>query len=284
MDSSTSIQPAAECSAAAFVSALNSAYADYFIPIHLTPSSLETLIRQESIDMQVSRVALSDGEIVGMGLLGQRGTRGWIGGMGVIPDYRRQGIARRIMQELIAQANGLGLETLQLEVIQQNQAAYNLYQELGFVTGRELIVLACRQNGFKTPPKELAPDITLRSEAAEALLEHFKALPGVPRPWQREYTADRLRNHLTGYAAYRSGHLCGACLFNGSGGLNAELADLAADDETAGVALLARMLQAYPTTTFTCLNVSRDDLMLPALRRAGFEEIITQYEMVLALS
>jgi hypothetical protein len=106
----------------------------------------------------------------------------------------------------------------------------------------------------------------------------------VPRPWQREYTADRLRNHLTGYAAYRSGHLCGACLFNGSGGLNAELADLAADDETAGVALLARMLQAYPTTTFTCLNVSRDDLMLPALRRAGFEEIITQYEMVLALS
>ena len=61
-------------------------------------------------------------------------------------------------------------------------------------------------------------------------------------------------------------------------------ADVAADAEAAGLALLARMLQTYPTTTFTCLNVSWDDPMLPTLRRAGFEEMITQYEMVLELS
>jgi len=284
MESSTTIRSAAECSSAAFVSALNTAYADYFIPIHLTPSSLENLVRRESIDMQASRVALSGGEIVGMGLLGRRGSRGWIGGMGVIPDYRRQGIARHIMRELITQARKLSLGTLQLEVIQQNKAAYNLYLELGYVTSRQLLVLVCHQNSLKTPPKELAPDVVIRSEAAEALLGRLDALPGVSRPWQREYIVGQVEDHLQGYAAYRGGQLCGICLFNGSGSMNAELADVAADADAAGLALLARMLQTYPTTTFTCLNVSRDDPMLPTLRQAGFEEMITQYEMVLELS
>ena len=284
MESSTTIRSAAEYSPADFVSALNTAYADYLVPIRLTPSSLENLIQRESIDMQASRVALNAGEIVGMGLLGQRGVRGWIGGMGVIPDYRRQGIARRIMLELIVQARALSLETLQLEVIQQNKAAYNLYRDIGYVTNRELVVLVCHQNGLKTPLKELAPDVVIRSESAVSLLEHFAVLPGIARPWQREHSVDRLGDHLNGYAAYRAGGLCGACLFNGTGGLNAELADIAASDQAAGLALLARMLQTYPTTTFTCLNVSRDDPMLSVLRQAGFEEMITQYEMVLELS
>ena len=284
MESSTTIHSAAKCSSEAFVSALNAAYADYFIPLHLTPSSLESLIRRESIDFQASRVALDGERIVGMGLLGRRGSRGWIGGVGVIPEYRRRGIARRIMQELNAQARKLALDTLQLEVIQQNEAAHNLYLELGYVTNRELLMLVSQQNGLKTPPAELAPDVEIRSEAAEVLLGSLNALPGVPRPWQREYSPDHPKNHLQGYAAYRAGQLCGVCLFSGSGGMNAELADVAADAEAAGLALLAQMLQAYPTTTFTCLYVSRDDPMLPALRRAGFEEVISQYEMLLSLS
>ena len=41
--------------------------------------------------MSASRVAMHDDTVVGMGLLGVRQQRGWIGGMGVVPHYRRQG-------------------------------------------------------------------------------------------------------------------------------------------------------------------------------------------------
>lgn len=281
---SVHIQPAEACPPETFIQALNDAYADYFVPIHLTLASLQHLIERESIVMSASRIAVDGDTVVGMGLLGVRQQRGWIGGMGVVPAYRRQGIARRLMEALVAQARDLSLETLQLEVIQKNKAAYTLYDEIGFETRRELKVLTCREDPANALPDSLFERITVRSESAESLLDRLDSLPGAARPWQREKTTHQIAlGSLHGQAAYRDDQLCGICLYNGKGGLNAELADLAATDEAVGTALLVKVLRGYPTTTFTYLNVDEDDPMLPALYRVGFEEMISQYEMFLPL-
>jgi len=278
------IQSAGACPPETFVQALNDAYADYLVPIHLTPTSLQHLIERESVVMSASRIAMHGDTVVGMGLLGVRQPRSWIGGMGVIPDYRRQGIARRLMEALVAQARELGLETIQLEVIQENKAAYTLYDEIGFKTRRELKVLVCREDRTGALPDALFEGITVRSEQAETLLDRLDALPGAVRPWQREKTTLRITlDSLHGQAAYRDDQLCGICLYNGKGGLSAELSDLAATNETVGMALLAKVLRGYPTTTFTYLNIDEDDPMLPALYRVGFEDMISQYEMFLPL-
>jgi GNAT superfamily N-acetyltransferase len=47
---------------------------------------------------------MDNGTIIGTGLLGIRGSMGWIGGMGVVPGRRRQGIGRQMMLYLLDRA------------------------------------------------------------------------------------------------------------------------------------------------------------------------------------
>jgi ribosomal protein S18 acetylase RimI-like enzyme len=56
----------------------------------------------------------------------------------VHPSHRRRGIARRLMEELLARAQLGGLRSVRLEVVADNQNAIALYRSLGFtVYGRE---------------------------------------------------------------------------------------------------------------------------------------------------
>jgi ribosomal-protein-alanine N-acetyltransferase len=56
---------------------------------------------------------------------------------GVHPDWRRQGVGRRLMLRMLELANELGARRLTLEVRVSNRAAQALYRAFGFeVTGR----------------------------------------------------------------------------------------------------------------------------------------------------
>ena len=55
-------------------------------------------------------------------------------GMGLLPDYRGQGIGTRLAVEAIRAAQSAGIERVELEVFASNERAIALYQRLGFVT------------------------------------------------------------------------------------------------------------------------------------------------------
>ena len=57
--------------------------------------------------------------------------RGLVWGLYVVPGYRRNGISRELMKALEAEA-ALDLEMLDLEVVQDNEPARCLYQQLGY--------------------------------------------------------------------------------------------------------------------------------------------------------
>ena len=57
---------------------------------------------------------------------------GYIKRVVIHPDYRKHGIARRLMQALIAFANEQNLSFLDLHVFEQNLPAIRLYESLGF--------------------------------------------------------------------------------------------------------------------------------------------------------
>lgn len=52
--------------------------------------------------------------------------------VGVIPEYRGQGIGEQLMRALILMAKNLGLKKMTLEVRKSNYIAQNLYSKLGF--------------------------------------------------------------------------------------------------------------------------------------------------------
>jgi ribosomal protein S18 acetylase RimI-like enzyme len=52
--------------------------------------------------------------------------------MGILPDYRGQGIGRRLLQAALAAARNFGLERVELAVLTNNAPAISLYRSLGF--------------------------------------------------------------------------------------------------------------------------------------------------------
>lgn len=58
---------------------------------------------------------------------------GHITNLATHPQYRRQGVARKLMYELIAASKERGVRYLTLEVRRTNSEAQELYQKLGFV-------------------------------------------------------------------------------------------------------------------------------------------------------
>lgn len=58
---------------------------------------------------------------------------GHITNLATHPQYRRQGVARKLMNELIAASKERGVRYLTLEVRRTNNVAQELYQKLGFV-------------------------------------------------------------------------------------------------------------------------------------------------------
>jgi ribosomal protein S18 acetylase RimI-like enzyme len=80
-----------------------------------------------------------NGKPVGLVNTGQRGaSSGWyIGNVGVLPDYRRRGIARKLVEAAITLARNNGAKNVMLEVITANTPARDLYEELGFTRYEE---------------------------------------------------------------------------------------------------------------------------------------------------
>jgi ribosomal protein S18 acetylase RimI-like enzyme len=67
-------------------------------------------------------------------------------GMGVLMPYRHQGVGRRLLAAALARAREMGLERVELEVFESNDAAIALYLSLGFQReGRK--VRACKIDG-----------------------------------------------------------------------------------------------------------------------------------------
>jgi ribosomal protein S18 acetylase RimI-like enzyme len=130
-----SVVPASQLDVDTLAALMTAGYVDYFVPVALDGAQLAAVVEQWDIDLDRSRVATAeDGTPVGLVLLGVRGERGWIGGLGVVPEARRAGVARGLMQSVLAAAPA----EVTLEVIEQNEPAIRLYDDLGFTETRML--------------------------------------------------------------------------------------------------------------------------------------------------
>lgn len=274
------VQPASDAPRRSYIEAVNAAYADYFVPISLDDSSFDHIVVRESVVLEGSVAATLDGKVVGVGLLALRGQRAWIGGMGVIPRLRRQGIGRQMMRFLIEQARTRGVQTILLEVITRNTGAYQLYQSLGFQTTRRLLVLS--RHAASLPPAFTEDGYSVVWQPPDQLLDRLDDLPGVTRCWQREAASYRpILDEINGYAALdpATQQVAGVLLYGGDSP-QLGLADFAARSPEAGRALLAHLVSGMPATRLSYINVAEDDPMLPVMEEAGFTTGLDQYEMI----
>lgn len=146
--------------------AYNRTRVDYIVPMPMNIARLREYIYLYDVDLSASWVAVNNDKVLGLGMLGIRGDRGWITRIGVLPSGRRQGIGRAITDRLLASAVERSLRIIWLEVIQGNVPAHQLFLTSGFVPTRELVVARRAPDlsrHHENPGAEPGADMTITS-------------------------------------------------------------------------------------------------------------------------
>src|SRR5690242_19395212 len=153
------------------------------MPVQMDEAGLRAHAAVGDLRLDLSPLWLDeDGRAAALAALGLRGERGWIGGFGVAGERRGQGLGARLGEATIEAARDAGARRLQLEVLAGNDTARRLYERLGFVGTRELLLL---QRPADAPLPDASADEVQETTVEEAI--------GAPSPlaqaWQREPAA-----------------------------------------------------------------------------------------------
>ena len=262
------IRPASELSTVELTALFTSGYEGYAYPVQLDEAGFSALAELLDFDLDRSRVAFADGVAVGISVIGVRGDEGWIGGLGVIPSARRQGVGRELMEAVMDAAD---VGRVSLEVLEPNVAAIELYGQLGFERTRMLEVWSlCADPG----------DSSAEPDSVERATEWIRAHRRAPEPWQRadESVQNLIRGGTELKAVSLPGH--GAALYR----VTADVASVlqhAAVDEGAAAQLLAAIRGRAGSLRF--VNVPEGDLAVAALRELGGRLDVRQLELAVTL-
>lgn len=258
-------------------------YTDYYVPAHVDAAVMRFMRVACDLDRAASRLLRVNGEPVAVALLGLRRGTGWIGGMGVAPGFRGNGLGERIMREVLDSARSLGVRRVGLEVLEQNEPAARIYVRLGFVRTRGLEVWTFPAPDFEDGGPSLEPVPV--DEALAFVRDHRRA----PEPWQRaDGTVAALRDDgavFEGLLARRGGRTVGAMISRVAGGRASVIQMASARDEEAGAtrALLASLRRDDTPQGVRWLNLPAGDPAAAVVRALGATREAGQYEMELAL-
>jgi GNAT superfamily N-acetyltransferase len=282
-----SYQPIGENQFDTLVQAFNAGYEGYIVPVQFGAEQMEAHIDRYDIDLSASRLAYDGEQPIGVALLGVRGRRGWVGGVGVSPAYRGKGVGRGLMENLIESARVLRLEQLQLEVIEGNTTAYDLYRKLGFKPVNHLLILERVAAAKRALPTQRVSGtgVEIQEMSAEDALAYYSAFHTRPNPWQREEESlQKLAPKMTGWAARKDEHI----LAYGIGVAHPQTINwmemaVIPGEGNALRALVAKVHSDHPNALGRFVNLGEDDPAWGALLGLGYEQTMAQSEMWLML-
>jgi GNAT superfamily N-acetyltransferase len=133
--------PASQFSIQELTAAYNQTRVDYLVPMPMTARRLGEYIADYDVLLDASVVAMEKKRILGLCMLGLRGRNGWLTRLGVLPNSRRRGTGRAMVEYCIQQAHQRRVKVIYLEVIAGNEPAHELFLNFGFEETRRLLVL-----------------------------------------------------------------------------------------------------------------------------------------------
>jgi hypothetical protein len=224
--------------------------------------------------LDASRVAVADGEIIGLAMMGVRGQRTWVTRMGVLPTRRRRGAGRALMLGLLAEAVGRNAQEMWLEVIHGNTPAHQLFLSLSFIETRDLLILRRPPGAPDSAPDK---DVTLLShQDAIRLLDSRSDQPS----WLLESRSLLNAGNLAALRVERP-DLAGWLVFRADPFQLTHLVLRAEDGppEQVGPTLLRALHHHYPTLDTVVDNLPADDPFIPAYTQLGYVVSFRRIEM-----
>lgn len=259
---SIALEPASRFAHARLAEIFTAGYEGYFTPLAVDEAAFRLMAERWDYDLELSRVAVLDGDAAGICTVAVRGDRGWIGGLGVAAAHRRAGIGAVLMRRVIEELRTRGIRELWLEVLVQNEPAVRLYERLGFERVRGLEVWALDE---LVSDRHKLPSLAL----SEALGREARP------PWQRDDESVARLDRVEAVGDER-----GALVYRLDGAV-ASLLQCAAADVDAAHALLGAL--PAEATAARWLNGPAGHPLNEALASLGGTCAHRQHEMVLEL-
>ncbi len=185
----------------------NEAFADYFVKVELTPELLQAKIDSEDLRTDLSVGLFHNEKPVAFMLHGLRETDGkkvaYNGGTGVIKEFRGQHATVKMYEKQLSILKEIGVDEIELEVIDKNIQAIKSYEKAGF---RKTADLDC----FLGKPNEPAKNSGLRIQQIQSL-DHqlFQSFWEWRPSWQNATaTIEKLTDSIT-YGAFIGDELAG---------------------------------------------------------------------------
>ncbi len=243
--------------------AFNEAFSDYVVPMALTADALAAMQRRRGYAADVSFGAFDGDRLVGFVFTCLDGDRAYNSGTGVAPAHRRGGLGRQLVDAVIASVRA---RSYQLEVIETNAPAAELYRRAGFIEARRLQV-------WTLAPRPGAPDVPA---IAAPDLDAIAADADVELPWQNSLAS--LRRATEPYVAL--GDERGAAIVFPA---SADLPLLCVRKDARRRGLGARLLAAAAARAARPLRTMVDDRdagIAAFLEAAGATRLVRQLELI----
>ncbi|NOX63444.1 MAG: GNAT family acetyltransferase [Chloroflexi bacterium] len=88
--------------------------------------------RKLRVDPDLFLVGEVEGRLVAAAMAGYEGHRGWVNYLAVHPDFQRQGLGRRMMEEIEAKLIARGCPKINVQIRSDNEGVIAFYRQLGF--------------------------------------------------------------------------------------------------------------------------------------------------------
>lgn len=263
------------------------AFADYAMDASGTKEDTMLLrMAKNSVDFDASPGAYDGEHLVGFTLIGIDEVEGdltaYDAGTGIVPDFRGQGLAKKMFDHALPELEKRGVKRFLLEVLQKNESAIKAYQKSGFGIDRELKCFVAET----TLLRELtnSPGIVVRPIDAATFEELVPEADWTPS-FENRFTAHlAIPDQVAFLGAYEGDSCVGAISYCAA--LNWLLSLLVRRTHRhrgVGRSLLqylASTLLPADAPKLAALNVDGDDTDMQSFFEAvGFSHLIDQYEM-----
>jgi GNAT superfamily N-acetyltransferase len=264
---------------AELAAAYNLVYSDYVVPFVVSEAWARQYVPANGIALEHSPLWLDDnGAVVALAALGVRGERGWVGGFGVAPDHRGQGLSQQLARVALDHAREVGLRQVQLEVITTNARAIRTYERVGFVRTRDLLILTFPADA----PRPEAALPTAHAADPATLIPYAARLGAVTPCWQRELERFVAIPDLRGLAL-GAPDSPDAYLVYLTSDTSAQIQVIAGASPAALAALVQAFAAQLPGRALAISNEPEESPVCSVLVAAGWSERLRQHEMVCEL-
>lgn len=258
----------------------NQTRVDYLVPMPMNADRLNEYVHDFDVDLHYSCVARdADGQVLGLCMLGLRGDIAWITRLGVLPSTRRTGAGSALMDSMLKNADSLGMREIHLEVIKDNEPAYNLFRKKGFVeTGTYLVMRHAPRplsGSFQGTATWLEYEQALEKlEGYPSHITWINALESMRNSPNTEGLHVELPDGGSGWLVYRNTKFT----------LRSSLSHLIihterGETQMVGAQLLSLLHSHFPHHDTYAENIHENDPHLPAFRVMGYFPNFSRIEM-----